>query len=210
MRRDGSQPPLGALVQLALQPTAVLVAVCLGSANAFAALKVVTTTQDLESLDARGRRRQGDRRVAREGLPGSALRRSQAQLHPEAALGRSADRRRARTGDRLAAAAHQPGRNARIQPNGDRYLDASPTAKILEIPTGQITRAMGDVHPSGNPHYWLGPDNGRRIAQADSEEARPRSAPATPRTSPSGMRTSTAGSRRRRSDGRRRWRHTRG
>jgi ABC-type Zn uptake system ZnuABC Zn-binding protein ZnuA len=56
-------------------------------------------------------------------------------------------------------------RNPRIQPNGDRYLDASQTAKILEIPTGQITRAMGDVHPSGNPHYWLGPDNGRRIAQ---------------------------------------------
>jgi zinc/manganese transport system substrate-binding protein len=25
---------------------------------------------------------------------------------------------------------------------------------------------MGDVHPSGNPHYWLGPDNGRRIALA--------------------------------------------
>src|SRR5439155_23884611 len=23
----------------------------------------------------------------------------------------------------------------------------------------------GDVHPSGNPHYWLSPDNGRRIAQ---------------------------------------------
>jgi ABC-type Zn uptake system ZnuABC Zn-binding protein ZnuA len=38
--------------------------------------------------------------------------------------------------------------------------------KILDIPTGQITRAMGDVHPQGNPHYWLDPDNGRRIAQA--------------------------------------------
>ena len=57
-------------------------------------------------------------------------------------------------------------RNPRIQPNGDRYLDASLTANILEIPSGQITRAMGDVHPSGNPHYWLGPDNGRRIALA--------------------------------------------
>jgi ABC-type Zn uptake system ZnuABC Zn-binding protein ZnuA len=37
--------------------------------------------------------------------------------------------------------------------------------KILEIPTGQVTRAMGDVHPQGNPHYWLDPGNGRRIAQ---------------------------------------------
>jgi ABC-type Zn uptake system ZnuABC Zn-binding protein ZnuA len=24
---------------------------------------------------------------------------------------------------------------------------------------------MGDVHPQGNPHYWLDPANGRRIAQ---------------------------------------------
>jgi zinc/manganese transport system substrate-binding protein len=57
-------------------------------------------------------------------------------------------------------------RNARIQPAADGYLDASLTARILEIPTGQITRAMGDVHPLGNPHYWLDPGNGRRIAQA--------------------------------------------
>ena len=57
-------------------------------------------------------------------------------------------------------------RNAKIQPGGSNYLDASTTAKILDIPTGQITRAMGDVHPQGNPHYWLDPGNGRRIAKA--------------------------------------------
>jgi zinc/manganese transport system substrate-binding protein len=57
-------------------------------------------------------------------------------------------------------------RNAKIQPGGAGYLDASLTARILEIPQGQVTRAMGDVHPSGNPHYWLDPGNGRRIAQA--------------------------------------------
>ena len=57
-------------------------------------------------------------------------------------------------------------RNTRIQPGAPGYLDASGNVKILEIPPGQITRAMGDVHPSGNPHYWLDPDNGRRIAQA--------------------------------------------
>ena len=38
-------------------------------------------------------------------------------------------------------------------------------AQILEIPHGQITRAMGDVHPLGNPHYWLDPENGKRIAK---------------------------------------------
>jgi zinc/manganese transport system substrate-binding protein len=57
-------------------------------------------------------------------------------------------------------------RNAKIQAGANGYLDASQNVKILEIPTGQITRAMGDVHPFGNPHYWLEPGNGRRIAQA--------------------------------------------
>ncbi len=61
-------------------------------------------------------------------------------------------------------------RNARIQTNASGYLDASLTAKILEIPLGQITRAMGDVHPQGNPHYWLDPGNGRHIAQAVAQK----------------------------------------
>lgn len=57
-------------------------------------------------------------------------------------------------------------RNAKIQVGGAGYLDASAGVRILEIPTGQITRAMGDVHPAGNPHYWLDPDNGRIIAKS--------------------------------------------
>jgi len=57
-------------------------------------------------------------------------------------------------------------RNGKIQQAGKGYLDASTNVRILEIPTGQITRAMGDVHPLGNPHYWLEPGNGRRIAQS--------------------------------------------
>ena len=57
-------------------------------------------------------------------------------------------------------------RNGKIQAGEQGYLDASLTAQILEIPTGQITRAMGDVHPLGNPHYWLDPENGRRVAKA--------------------------------------------
>jgi ABC-type Zn uptake system ZnuABC Zn-binding protein ZnuA len=57
-------------------------------------------------------------------------------------------------------------RNAKIQIGADGYLDASLNVKILEIPTGQITRAMGDVHPLGNPHYWLDPANGRQMASA--------------------------------------------
>jgi zinc/manganese transport system substrate-binding protein len=64
----------------------------------------------------------------------------------------------------------QQSRNAKIQPGAAGYFDASLTAEILEIPTGQITRAMGDVHPLGNPHYWLDPENGRRIAKAITQK----------------------------------------
>src|SRR3954447_8411133 len=55
--------------------------------------------------------------------------------------------------------------NPRIQVGGNGYLDASQFAEILLKPTGTISRAMGDVHPLGNPHYWLDPDNGRRVAK---------------------------------------------
>lgn len=60
--------------------------------------------------------------------------------------------------------------NPKIQPGAGGYVDASQFALILEIPTGQITRAMGDVHPLGNPHYWLDPENGRRIARGMAEK----------------------------------------
>ena len=59
----------------------------------------------------------------------------------------------------------QQSRNSRIQPGAEGYLDASLGAQILEVPTGQITRAMGDVHPLGNPHYWMDPENGKKVAK---------------------------------------------
>lgn len=55
--------------------------------------------------------------------------------------------------------------NPRIQVGAPGYLDASQFAEVMEVPQGTVTRAMGDVHPLGNPHYWLDPDNGRRIAR---------------------------------------------
>src|SRR3981189_1991771 len=56
-------------------------------------------------------------------------------------------------------------RNSKIQVGGPGYLEPSLEAQILDIPNGNITRAMGDVHPLGNPHYWLDPENGKRIAK---------------------------------------------
>jgi ABC-type Zn uptake system ZnuABC Zn-binding protein ZnuA len=60
--------------------------------------------------------------------------------------------------------------NPRIQVGAAGYFDASRFAQILEIPTGIVTRAEGDVHPLGNPHYWLDPDNGLRIAKAIADK----------------------------------------
>jgi zinc/manganese transport system substrate-binding protein len=60
--------------------------------------------------------------------------------------------------------------NSRIQVAAPGYLDASQFAEILEIPTGVVTRAMGDVHPLGNPHYWLDPATGRRIARGFAQK----------------------------------------
>jgi len=60
--------------------------------------------------------------------------------------------------------------NSRIQVGAPGYLDASQFAEILDLPTGQVTRAMGDVHPLGNPHYWLDPNNGRRVARGIAQK----------------------------------------
>src|ERR1043166_2754528 len=55
-------------------------------------------------------------------------------------------------------------RNPRIQVGSKGYLDVSNGVEILDRPTGAVNRSMGDVHPSGNPHYWLDPANAVRIA----------------------------------------------
>src|SRR5713226_4976409 len=55
-------------------------------------------------------------------------------------------------------------RNNNIRPGATGYLDVSQGVEILDRPTGAVNRSMGDVHPSGNPHYWLDPANAVRIA----------------------------------------------
>jgi ABC-type Zn uptake system ZnuABC Zn-binding protein ZnuA len=56
-------------------------------------------------------------------------------------------------------------RNPKIRQGGSGYVDASTAIHILDTPQGNVDRSMGDVHPLGNPHYWLDPENGRRIAR---------------------------------------------
>jgi len=57
-------------------------------------------------------------------------------------------------------------RNEKIHPGSPGYLDASAGCDILNRPTEVVTRAMGDVHPYGNPHYWTDPENGRVMARS--------------------------------------------
>jgi ABC-type Zn uptake system ZnuABC Zn-binding protein ZnuA len=131
-----------------------------------AAVSVVTTTEDLASLT----REVGGDRVAVEAIargyqdphfveakPSYILKLYRADLL--VLVGRELE-------SSWLPALVQQSRNSRIQPGAAGYLDASLTARILDLPTGQITRAMGDVHPQGNPHYWLDPGNGRRVARA--------------------------------------------
>jgi len=56
-------------------------------------------------------------------------------------------------------------RNNAIRPGQRGYLDVSRGVEILDRPSGDVNRSMGDVHPMGNPHYWLDPANGVRIAR---------------------------------------------
>ncbi len=57
------------------------------------------------------------------------------------------------------------GSNPRIRPGTAGYLDASTRIRKLQVPTGGVSRALGDVHPGGNPHYLLDPANAGIVAE---------------------------------------------
>jgi len=156
------------------ETTRALLAACLallaGPALAQSKLNVVTSTEDLASIA----REVGGDRITVEALARGYQDPHFVEAKPSFIL-------KLQKADVLIAVGReleigwlppliQQSRNGKIQPGADGYLDASLTAEILEIPTGQITRAMGDVHPLGNPHYWLDPENGKRIARAIAEK----------------------------------------
>lgn len=59
----------------------------------------------------------------------------------------------------------QGARNPDINVGAPGYVDCSRGIPLLEVPSGQVSRAQGDVHPLGNPHYLLDPLNGQIIAE---------------------------------------------
>jgi zinc/manganese transport system substrate-binding protein len=68
-------------------------------------------------------------------------------------------------------------RNGRILAGSSGHLDTSARVRKREI--GQTDRAMGDIHPAGNPHYLTDPrevltvaaDIGQRLARLDPVHA---------------------------------------
>jgi len=50
-------------------------------------------------------------------------------------------------------------RNPKIQPGQPGFVDASEGVNVLEKPVGTVSRAEGDIHPLGNPHYYCDPAN---------------------------------------------------
>ena len=55
-------------------------------------------------------------------------------------------------------------RNPRIQKGQPGYLEVQQGVRKLGVPSGPIDRSMGDVHPGGNPHFWLDPASWKEIA----------------------------------------------
>ena len=60
-------------------------------------------------------------------------------------------------------------RNPKIQQGTKGFLDASDGVNILEKPVGTVSRAEGDVHPLGNPHYYTDPRNLEIVADKLAE-----------------------------------------
>jgi zinc/manganese transport system substrate-binding protein len=44
-------------------------------------------------------------------------------------------------------------------------IDLSENISKKEVPTSKVDASQGDVHPYGNPHYWLDPENAKIMAQ---------------------------------------------
>jgi zinc/manganese transport system substrate-binding protein len=57
-------------------------------------------------------------------------------------------------------------RNGDIQPGGARRLTAASAVAVLDVPTGPVSRAQGDLHPGGNPHFLTDPRRAEKVAAA--------------------------------------------
>ena len=61
-------------------------------------------------------------------------------------------------------------RNPKLRVGQSGRLVASDFAKILDVRSDAVSRAEGDVHPEGNPHFLLSPKNALLVAKAVSNK----------------------------------------
>lgn len=69
--------------------------------------------------------------------------------------------------------------NPKAAKGGAGEIALSKNIRLLNVPVAGISRAQGDIHAMGNPHYWLGPENGlimaatiaRRLSEIDPANA---------------------------------------
>jgi zinc/manganese transport system substrate-binding protein len=143
--------------------TAVLLWSVLLVTPAAAAIKVVASINDLASIAAEvGGNEVEVASIARSGsdvhrvevLPSYMIRVSRAQLYLKVGLGL----------DQWADPIIDGSRNSKLV-----IVDCSKGITALDKPTGKVDASMGDVHPEGNPHYWLDPRNGPIVASTIAE-----------------------------------------
>lgn len=63
----------------------------------------------------------------------------------------------------------QGARNPAINPGRPGYFEAASAIKPIDIPAGGVDRSRGDIHPFGNPHFWLDPFNAKLAVRAIAE-----------------------------------------
>lgn len=140
----------------------------LSAAPSSAALRVVTTTADLADLA----REVGGDRVHVEALARGHMDPHTIDAKPSHLLKLKRADLFAQVGLELeiawAPTLLQSARNPGILPGSGGFFDASasPGLDILGRVPGKVDRSMGDIHPEGNPHYWLDPANGAAVAAA--------------------------------------------
>ena len=144
---------------------AALIALGLVAAGAKAAdkIRVVTTIPDLKSLtEAVG----GDL-VDVESLTRGTQNFHEAEVRPSMMLKlRKADLliENGLDLDTWADVAVLGANNPKIIRGAPGRLEISRGIPVLEVPTTRVDRSMGDVHPLGNPHFWLDPNNAKIMA----------------------------------------------
>ena len=145
--------------------TAILALLVVAPVTAQATLKVVTTTEDLAAIA----REVGGARVQVDFMAHGYEDPHHVDAKPSFVLKLAKADVFIQIGRELEIGWVPPllnnARNAKIQPGGAGFLDVSSGVKILEVPTGTVDRSMGDVHPFGNPHFWLSSDNAVLMAQ---------------------------------------------